>query len=92
MHGIQKTLETSERQDIRAMYNAPRALHIQERRLDQGSGRKLVGHDLPEYGGRMVPGIVCRRESHMRVHIPHHRKGMQVQAYSGGRIHVAHIV
>ena len=40
----------------------------------------------------MVPGLVCGREPHVRVRVPHHREGVQVQAYCGGRAHATHPV
>ena len=62
-------------QGVGEWYNAPRAPHLPEGGPDQGHWREPMGRGLPGHGGRMVPGLVCGREPHMRVCMPHHRKG-----------------
>ena len=54
----------------RAGHHTQRAPHIPEMRPDKDPGREPLGRGLPRYGGSVVPGLVCGREPHVRVHPP----------------------
>ena len=69
-----------------------RGLRIYQR----GDQIKALSGDRWDVASQGTEGVWCRvsfaGEPHVRVSVPHHRKGVPVQAYRGGRARAAHIV
>ena len=59
--------------------------HIQQGRPNQVFGRVQVGCGIRIQRGCLVSGLVCDKEPHLRVRIPHYRRAVQVHAHGYSR-------